>query len=271
MIASYTFEGARMTHPTPTPLTLIENGTGRPVLVLHGGGGPASVAVIAQRLSATTHTIVPVHPGWDGTDRPSHLRRAGDYAAAYLQHLHRAELSDVLVVGSSWGGWVGLEMGLQDEAGLLSGLVLIDSVGITVDDEPVADFFALDARQAAEHIFHDAERFYQDPSTVPAAQSERQQQNMATLRAVAGSPSMQDPALLARLGGLAVATRVIWGEDDRIVTPTYGAALADAVPGADFTVVPAAGHLPHVEQPDRTIALIEQHAAATAEASSTLG
>jgi pimeloyl-ACP methyl ester carboxylesterase len=145
MIASYTFEGARMTHPTPTPLTLIENGTGRPVLVLHGGGGPASVAVIAQRLSATTHTIVPVHPGWDGTDRPSHLRRAGDYAAAYLQHLHRAELSDVLVVGSSWGGWVGLEMGLQDEAGLLSGLVLIDSVGITVDDEPVADFFALDA------------------------------------------------------------------------------------------------------------------------------
>jgi pimeloyl-ACP methyl ester carboxylesterase len=82
---------------------------------------------------------------------------------------------------------------------------------------------------------------------------------------------MQDPALLARLGGLAVATRVIWGEDDRIVTPTYGAALADAVPGADFTVVPAAGHLPHVEQPDRTIALIEQHAAATAEASSTLG
>ena len=39
-------------------------------LVLHGGGGPRTVAPIVGHLAATRHVHAPTHPGWDGTARP---------------------------------------------------------------------------------------------------------------------------------------------------------------------------------------------------------
>jgi len=50
---------------------------------------------------------------------------------------------------------------------------------------------------------------------------------------------------------------VVWGASDRVVTPAYGRAVAEAVPGARFAEVPAAGHLPHLEAPEATWAVID--------------
>ncbi|MGN6203917.1 alpha/beta fold hydrolase, partial [Humibacter sp.] len=43
---------------------------------------------------------------------------------------------------------------------------------------------------------------------------------------------------------------VVWGAADRVVTPAYGRALAAAVPGAEFTLIERAGHLPQLENPE---------------------
>jgi len=48
---------------------------------------------------------------------------------------------------------------------------------------------------------------------------------------------------------------VIWGEADRIVTPGYGKEYAAAIPGAVFRFVPAAGHLPQLENPEAVLGL----------------
>src|SRR5262245_14593244 len=116
-------------------LTLAEAGAGRPALILHGGGGPLTVAGIAGHLSETMRAITPTHPGWDGTPRPDWLAGIGDLALAYLRYLDDTDLRDVLVVGSSIGGWIGAEMALRDGAGRISGLILIDAVGVAVEGE----------------------------------------------------------------------------------------------------------------------------------------
>jgi pimeloyl-ACP methyl ester carboxylesterase len=54
-------------------------------------------------------------------------------------------------------------------------------------------------------------------------------------------------------------TSLLWGESDRVVTPAYGAAYAKAFGGARFEVIAEAGHLPQIEQPDATYALVEAH------------
>ncbi|MDH6514413.1 pimeloyl-ACP methyl ester carboxylesterase [Streptomyces sp. SAI-208] len=240
-------------------LTLSEAGAGRPVLVLHGGGGPATVAGLAQHLSRTAHAITPVHPGWDGTDRPAWLTGMADLALAYLHILRERRLSDVLVVGSSLGGWAAAEMAARDTGGTITGLVLIDAVGVRVETEPITDFFALDARGVAEHSWHDSDRYYLDPSDAPAEELARRQANMATMRILAGDPYMHDPTLLSRLGRIQVPALLLWGESDRIVTPAYGAAYADAFGDGRLEVIPEAGHLPQIEQPDATFALIDEH------------
>ncbi|MGW0869681.1 alpha/beta fold hydrolase [Streptomyces sp. NPDC002740] len=246
-------------------LTLTRSGpaVGRPVLVLHGGGGPATVAPIAEHFAATAPTLLPTHPGWNGTPRPDDLTAVADLAAAYLRLLRDRDLSDVLVVGSSLGGWIAAELAAADTQGLVSGIVLMDSVGIEVDGEPVRDFFALDPRGVAEYAYHDSDRFYVDPATVPAERLAALRGNMAALRVFSGGPAMSDPTLRPRLAAVTVPALVLWGESDRIVTPAYGKEYAASFANARFEVVAEAGHLPHLEQPARTFALLDGFAAET--------
>ncbi|MEH0577201.1 alpha/beta fold hydrolase [Streptomyces sp. B21-108] len=244
---------------TPADLTFATAGTGRPVLVLHGGGGPATVAGLAAHLARTAHTLTPTHPGWNGTHRPDWLTGADDLALAYLRHLHALGLRDVLVVGSSFGGWTAAEMAVRDTAGVITDLVLIDAVGVHVPDEPIRDFFTLDARGVAEYAWHDSDRYYQDPALLPPERLAAMRDNTATLRVLAGDPYMHDPKLLRRLRHVTVPTLLLWGASDRIVTPAYGAAYAEAFADGRLQIVPEAGHLPHIEQPEATFALLDAH------------
>ncbi|MFI7398993.1 alpha/beta fold hydrolase [Streptomyces sp. NPDC049541] len=241
-----------------------DHSSGRPVLVLHGGGGPATVAGIVQHLSPVHRVFAPVHPGWDGTPRPDWCTGVDDLALSYLHLLQDHDLRDVLVIGSSLGGWIAAETAVRDTAQRISGLVLIDAVGVHVESEPIADYFALDPRAAAELSWHDPDRYHIDPAALPADRLAVRQANMATMRMLAGDPYMHDPKLLQRLGRVQTPALLVWGESDRIVTPGYGAAYAAAFGNGRLEVVPKAGHLPQIEQPEATLALIDDHLRRTA-------
>ena len=51
------------------------------------------------------------------------------------------------------------------------------------------------------------------------------------------------------LRAVLVPTLVLVGSEDQIVTPAAAQAMATRVPGAHFAIIPAAGHLPPLEQP----------------------
>jgi pimeloyl-ACP methyl ester carboxylesterase len=247
-------------------IPVTEAGTGRPVLLLHGGGGPATVQNIAAHLSGTMRVITPTHPGWDGTERPGWLTSVGDLAQAYLQLLDAEGLCDVVVIGSSVGGWIAADMAVRDAGHLVSGLILIDSAGVLVESQPIRDFFALDARGVAEYSYHDPDRFYVDPATIPADQMARRAANLATLRVLAGD--MYDPELLGQAGQVKIPVLVVWGDSDRLFTPEYGRAFARAFPQAQFTLIAEAGHLPHLEQPAATFAAVDSYLQQLAQAGS---
>ncbi|MET8248042.1 alpha/beta fold hydrolase [Streptomyces sp. NPDC005202] len=118
---------------------------------------------------------------------------------------------------------------------------------------------SLDARGLAEHSWHDPDLHHVDPADVPAGQLALRQANMATMRTLAGDPYLHDPKLLRRLGRVHPPALLLWGESDRIVTPAYGAEYAAAFADGRLEVVPKAGHLPQIEQPDATFALVDAH------------
>lgn len=233
----------------------------RTALVLHGGGGPATVANLAAHLAPHYDVVVPVHPGWEGTAAvPDDTIR--DLAARYLDDLG----PDTLVVGSSIGGWIAAEMATQDARRpegrrSISQLVLIDTVGIEVAGEPIRDFFALDPRGVAEYAWADPERGFIDPATLPPEKQATLRGNGSALRGYAEDPYMHDPALVHDLPRIAAPTLVLWGSADRIVTPGYGRAVAAHIPGATFVLVDAAGHLPHLENPAATFTALDEFVA----------
>jgi pimeloyl-ACP methyl ester carboxylesterase len=55
---------------------------------------------------------------------------------------------------------------------------------------------------------------------------------------------------------IAAPTLVVWGEADRLSPPVTGQQIAAEIPGAKFSLIPNAGHLPQIEQPAAFHALV---------------
>jgi len=119
------------------PLSANERGSGRAVVLLHGGAGPVSVTGFADLLADATGTrvIVPTHPGFSGTPRPEALTTIDGLAEVYAGLLDALELEDVTVIGNSMGGWVAAELALRHPA-RLGRVVLVGSVGVEVEGAP---------------------------------------------------------------------------------------------------------------------------------------
>src|SRR5580692_10905827 len=246
----------------PVEVTIAEYGSGQPFLLLHGGAGPATVTGFAE-LAAATHDVrvlVPTHPGFGGTPRPDALASIAGLAALYNTLLDQLGLQDVTVIGNSIGGWITAEIALL-KSPRVSGIVLIDAVGIEVPGHPVADFFSLTMDQVFQLSFFNPVPFRIDPSTLPPAAQAVAAGNRATLAIYAGT-AMTDPTLAGRLAAVRTPTVVLWGDSDQIVDPDYGRAFAAAIPGARFQLLTETGHMPQVETPDQALRAIWDFAGA---------
>jgi pimeloyl-ACP methyl ester carboxylesterase len=253
----------------PVELTVEDRGERSPFLVLHGGAGPQSVAGFARLLAEEDQrrVLTPTHPGFDGTARPDGLNTVSKLAALYGAFLDDLGLEDVTVIGNSVGGWITAELALLGSP-RISGIVLLDAVGIEVEDHTVADVSGLSVPEIQALSFHDPSPFRVDPATIPDAQKTIMAANGAALAVYAGSPAMADPTLLDRLAGVAAPTLVLWGESDRIVDPAYGQAYAAAIHGARFETLPATGHMPQMENPHLVLEAIVGWGAASNTSSS---
>jgi pimeloyl-ACP methyl ester carboxylesterase len=236
-------------------------GQGRPLLFLHGIDYFAQQRPFVDRLAQGFRVIAPRHPGFGATRRPTWMRTVGDIAYLYLDLIDRLALDDVVLVGSSFGGWVALEMAVRQPA-RLGGLVLIDSLGLKFagrEDAEITDVFALSAEEVVKHNFA-------DPANAPdyGALDDAALEDVARDREAAvlygWRPFMHNPSLRHWLHRASVPSLVVWGQQDRIVAPAYGAHLTQALQRAIFTPVAGAGHYPQIEQPDAVVQAIEAFA-----------
>src|SRR5712671_2068516 len=93
-------------------------GTGPPLLFLHGGDYVALNHPFLDRLAQRFHVVAPRHPGFGTTPRPAWFRTIHDIAYLYLDLIDRLALTDTLLVGSSFGGWLALEIAVRSEVRL---------------------------------------------------------------------------------------------------------------------------------------------------------
>ena len=238
-------------------------GTGPPLLFLHGGDYVAQNRPFLDRLARRWRVVAPRHPGFGATPRPHWFRTVHDIAYLYLDLLDRLALDDALVVGSSFGGWIALEIAVRSEA-RIGRLVLLDTLGVKLggrEERDIADIYALPAEEVLGRLFVEPVHVVPDYAKLDDGELLAIARDREATALYGWKPYMHDPALGHWLHRLTRPTLVLWGAEDGVVTPGYGERLTAALPNARFELVAEAGHYPQIEQPERVAAAIERFAA----------
>jgi len=237
-------------------LQVVRRGAGAPLLLLHGGDGSQGHLPFLQRLAERFDVIAPTHPGFAGSPVPEHFDALEDLVYLYLDLLDVLDVRDVVLAGFSMGGWVAAELAVRNTTRLAQ-LLLVDAVGIKPGDRDtrdIADIFGLPAPAVAKLLFHDLSKA-PDLSTMTDAQVTVLAADRIAHALYTWDPYMHNPKLRYWLHRITVPTLLIWGASDGVVPVTYAEAYRAMIPGAQLVVIPEAGHLPHVEQPE----LLLQH------------
>lgn len=241
-------------------VTITEHGAdteGAGVLLLHGGAGPRTMAGLAGALSEHVYAVTPTHPGFDGTPRPEWCDSVADLAVAYLDLLDTLDLTGVMVIGNSLGGWIAAEMALRDTKGRIGALTLLNAVGIHANMQvnQVIDPRTLPPQAVTKLSFANA-AFRPDFSAFTDQQRAVAAANQQTLAVYGGPAFTYDPKLRGRLRRVTVPVLVAWGEEDGIANPVYGRGYAESFPDSRFVLIPEAAHFPQIEQLGATLTAI---------------
>jgi pimeloyl-ACP methyl ester carboxylesterase len=243
-MTTVTATAARRTHEIEgVEISVLRGGSGPPLLFLHGSDAFGDWQPFMEALALKHDVIVPDHPGFGRSDTPAWLDTIGDLAHFYRSFIDTLGLHDVVLAGHGLGGWVACELALRNPQALRA-LVLVDSAGLPLTVDGVDTFMCSpDEIRAASYV---------DPARAPemddVARSQQAKNALMTAR-VAWRPRFYDPQLAKWLHRLHVPTLVVWGAGDAIFPPAQADAFAATIPGARTLLIPAAGHLPHIEAP----------------------
>lgn len=236
----------------PNPVHAVEQGSGAPVVLLHGQPGQGTDwDLVVEAVAGRLRLIVPDRPGY-GRTGGSAVGVAAN-ADALIELLDRKHIDHATIVGYSWAGAVALDLA-QRHPSRVSALVLVASVGATgsVDDldralsapviGPVLALGGLTMMQmpVVRHLL------------VPEAGDRLPRTSLAMWRSfIIEQRAMvaELPTVTAGLATIDVPTVVVIGGGDRVVRPVAQEALATRLLHAEVVRVPAAGHLLPWEAP----------------------
>ena len=234
-------------------------GEGPPVLLLHAF--PLGLAMWDAQVAAlrSQHQVIRFDDRGFGASPPGDgllsMERIADDAAALLDHLGVAR---AVVGGVSMGGYAAFAM-VRRHADRLRGLVLADTRAAADTPEGREGRAALAQKVLREGAGAAADAFV--PKLLGGTTKRERPQVVARVREIVlGNPPRGIADALAGLAARAdstptlreirVPTLVVCGEEDTLTPPADAEALQRGIAGSRIVLIPRAGHLSNLEDPD---------------------
>ena len=245
-----------------TTLAYDDLGSGPAVLLLHAGVADRRMwDPQAKALSATHRVIAPDLPGFgDSPLAPGAFSNAAEVAAL----LDELGVDRAAVVGSSYGGRVALELA-HEHPDRVSSLILMCAASRGVDSTPTVDAFGAEEERLIEAGEIDAAVdlnvvTWLGPDADDAARDllRTMQRHAFDVQLAADAwpeppePEQVDPDLKA----FRAPTYVVSGGHDLDFFQNTARYLAATIPDAHLIELDWAGHLPALERPAETTALL---------------
>jgi len=235
---------------------LRRGGKGKPLVFLHGASGAPVVLPFMEKLAERFDVLVPEHPGYGQSSEPEWLENIHDVAYFYLDLFKQLNLSEIVLVGGSMGGWIAMEIAVRD-ASRLRELVLVAPAGIAAPGVEPADIFLMSPEELVRSLFFDqklAEARLAMPVTPESIDVGLK--NGHTTARLGWEPRLHDPHLPKWLHRIDVPVKIIWGEKDAILPVGFTKEFSRLLPKAAIHVIPGCGHLPQVEKMDEFLKIV---------------
>jgi pimeloyl-ACP methyl ester carboxylesterase len=210
-------------------------------------------------LADIARQITPDLRGHGSSDAPEPPFTMAQYANDCVRLLDHLGLTDPVVVGGlSMGGYIALEL-CRSHPERVAGLILAATRAGAESAEGRAARDKAAGVAIAEGIGAVAEGMLPKlmaPGTYEAepelVEFVRDMMLDASEDGVVGAlAAMRDrPDSTALLARIAIPTLVIHGEDDQLIPVAEAKAMQAAIKGAELVIIPGAGHLPCLEQPE---------------------
>ena len=192
------------------------------------------------------------------------------YARFVLDLLDKLALPRVVLAGNSLGGEVAWRVAAAAPQ-RVAALVLVDAAGYPIEDGLIPLGWQI-ARlpvlgHVTEHllprpfIVQGLAAVYADPQRITEALVDRYYE--LTLRAGNRAALVQRAQTwsrnegVARVTGVVAPTLLLWGGQDRVIPPALAQRFMADIAGAQLQVFDDLGHVPHEEDPARTVAVVK--------------
>jgi pimeloyl-ACP methyl ester carboxylesterase len=253
-------------------VSILEDGSGAPLLYLHGFADVHSVKEkwmpFHERLTQRASVIAPAHPGCAQTDENNDIDTIDDVVFHYLEVLDALKLTEFDLVGSCVGGWIAAEIAARHPEKIRK-LVLIGATGLFVEGALIGDVFMMAQPEYGssyaslrEMLFSGANQpaaleMFPDGKGDLEDEVRRYQMLRFSSRIGFKPPYFYNRALRNRLHRITSPALIIWGEKDHMVPRAHGETYAKLIPDSgELTIIPGAGHSAHVEKPAETANLV---------------
>ena len=251
-------------------------GAGNPVLCIHGFGASLySWRNFVEPLSQNYQLILIDLKGSGNSPKPPGSGYSiQDHAELIYEFIVDRDLKNLTLVGNSFGGALALFLSIMlidREPGRLCALILIDPGAypqyipgyLKLIGVPIVGALAVyltPAKWMAKSVLRLA---YYDPKKITAEQILAY---AAPLAAPGAKHALLETGkqiippdfhkLLARYKDIEVPTLIIWGREDKIISPEAGKLLAQTIKNSSLCWIDQCGHVPQEEKPEATIPLV---------------
>jgi pimeloyl-ACP methyl ester carboxylesterase len=236
------------------PCRIWEKGRGDPVFYLAGIAGLPRWTPFLDRLAETRRVVVPSLPGFPGAGGHDRLDGLIDWIAATLDLLEGAGLAGGDLIGASVGGTLAAEVAAVSPA-LIHRLVLIAPFGLYDRQSPPLDLWAQRPGSLPGLLCADPATFA--AFTGPPEDMAPAEWSIVMTRASEAAARLLwplgDTRLERRLHRIRSDTTILWGGEDKVLSPRYAERFAAGIAGRTrLLLIPGAGHLADLDAPAAT-------------------